>query len=103
MSTGYETREAPARVRHPLETVRKTIRRYVLLESAAMLLLCVALWFWVGLALDFGLFWATAYDWVLELDFLDPSGQGSLFIRVAVFAVVVGWLLYLLVSQLVVR
>jgi hypothetical protein len=90
-------------VRHPLEAVRKTIRRYVLLESAAILLLCLALWFWIGLALDFGLFWTTAYDWVMELNFIDPSGQGSLFIRLAVFALVVGFLLYLLVSQLVVR
>src|SRR4051794_13025171 len=103
MSTGFETREAPARVRHPLDAVRRTIRRYVLLESSALLLLCAALWFWIGLAIDFGLFWTTAYDWVLELDFIDPSGQGSRVIRLAVFAVIAGFLLYLLVSRLVIR
>ena len=88
MSTGFQTREITARVRHPLDAVRKYIRRYVLLEGAAIVLFGVAVWFWVGMLVDFGLFWATAYDWVLELDFLDPSGQGSLWIRVGVFLIV---------------
>src|SRR5947209_4235750 len=57
----------PASVRHPLERLRGTLRTYVGLEGAAAALLYLALWFWVGLLLDFGVFKAFALDWVQEL------------------------------------
>jgi hypothetical protein len=56
------------RVRHPLQTLRKYIRTYVSLEGAAVAVCYLALWFWVGLFLDYGLFWLTGYDWVQEFD-----------------------------------
>jgi hypothetical protein len=57
----------PASVRHPLERLRGTLRTYVGLEGAAAALIYLALWFWVGLLLDFGVFKAFALDWVQEL------------------------------------
>jgi hypothetical protein len=60
--------ELQARVRHPLQTLRKYIRTYVTLEGAAVAICYLALWFWVGLFLDYGLFWLTGFDWVQEFD-----------------------------------
>src|SRR5947209_2143455 len=57
----------PPSVRHPLERLRGTLRTYVGLEGAAAALLYLALWFWVGLLLDFGVFKLFAVDWVQEL------------------------------------
>lgn len=59
--------EAQQRVRHPLERVRGTIRTYVGLEGAALLLTLLALWFWVSFVLDFGPFRAFGWDWVQEV------------------------------------
>ena len=41
---------------HPLERLRGYIRTYVSLEGLAVLVLYLALWFWIGLLLDYGLF-----------------------------------------------
>src|SRR5262245_32399527 len=61
-------RGAPAPgVMHPLERLRGTIRRYVTLEGLAVVGVFLALWFWIGLALDFGVFKAFRVDWVQEL------------------------------------
>jgi hypothetical protein len=103
MATQTDMIDRTAQVRHPLETVRRLIRRYVILESLAIVILGVALWFWIGLLLDFGLFRAAAFDWMLELDFLDPSGQGSFWVRALVAIAVLGLLGYLLVSRLALR
>jgi hypothetical protein len=69
------------RVRHPLDAVRGHIRRYVLLEGLAVAIIYLAICFWVGLILDYGLFWLFAFDWVQELQQLtiDPAtgAQGS--------------------------
>ena len=84
MATEFDANDRNAQVRHPLQTVRRFIRRYVLLETAAILVLGVACWFWLGLIFDFCLFNAAAFDWMLELDFLDPSGKGSFWVRALV-------------------
>src|SRR5262245_2300179 len=57
----------PERIRHPLERLQGTIRRYVSLEGALSVGLYLACWFWIGLALDLGSFKLLAYDWVQEL------------------------------------
>lgn len=59
--------EAQRRVHHPLQRLRGYIRLYVLGEGLAVLGLYVALWFWIGLALDYGFFKLFAIDWVQEL------------------------------------
>jgi hypothetical protein len=56
--------DARRRVRSPLERLRGTIRRYVGLEGVALLATYLALWFWIGLLLDYGLFRAFTFDWV---------------------------------------
>ena len=103
MSTQIDVSDRTARVRHPLEAVRKFIRRYVLLESVALVFLGVACWFWIGLVLDFGLFRSVAFDWMQELDFVDSTRQGSLWVRGIILIVVLGLLGWLLVSRLVLR
>jgi hypothetical protein len=60
------TAEPPERIRHPLERLRGTIRRYVTLEGALAVALFLALWFWIGLALDLGSFKLFGFDWVQE-------------------------------------
>jgi hypothetical protein len=50
------------RVRHPLDRMRGTIRGYVSGEGFAVLVIYLALWFWITLALDYGLFQARAID-----------------------------------------
>src|SRR5947208_17146539 len=64
-------------VQHPLDRLRGTIRRYVALEGLAVVGLYLALWFWVGLLFDFGIFKALGLDWVQEL----PRGfRGTLLV-----------------------
>ena len=60
------TAPSPA-VLHPLERLRGTIRRFVALEGLAVVGLYLALWFWLGLFFDFGVFKAFGFDWVQEL------------------------------------
>src|SRR5208282_3835508 len=61
------------RVSDPLEKLRGFIRLYVTLEGLAILLMYVALWFWIGLVVDYGFFKLTALlgltpvDWVQDL------------------------------------
>jgi hypothetical protein len=66
--------ESNRRVRHPLERLRGYIRTYVSLEGAAVLVLYLALWFWVGLLFDFGVFKAFGLDWVQALNWWVRAG-----------------------------
>ena len=59
--------EADQRVTHPLAQLRSTIRLYVGLEGGAAFVLFLALWFWIGLAIDYGFFKLFTLDWVQEL------------------------------------
>jgi hypothetical protein len=56
--------DARRRVRDPLDRLRGYIRTYVSLEGAAVVGIYLALWFWIGLALDFGAFKLFGVDWV---------------------------------------
>ena len=97
------------RVRHPLQAVRGHIRRYVALEGLAIAVIYLALCFWAGLALDFGLFHLFAFDWIQELQQLtvDPAtgavGNIDRVIRVIMLCLLVGGLLALLVWKVVLR
>ena len=59
--------ETRRRVGHPLERLRGYIRTYLAAEGLAVLILCLALVFWLGLLVDYGAFKAFAVDWVQEL------------------------------------
>jgi hypothetical protein len=61
--------DARQRVQHPLQRLSGYIRSYVVAEGLAVLLIYVALWFWIGLLLDFGVFKAFSLDWVQELSY----------------------------------
>jgi hypothetical protein len=52
----------------PLEKLRGYIRLYVTTEGVAVLLIYLALWFWIGLALDYGFFRLFTVDWVQTLE-----------------------------------
>src|SRR5207249_8224561 len=64
---GFEQSEPQRRVHHPLERLRGYIRFYVGIEGLAILLIYAALWFWIGLLLDYGFFKLFTVDWVQEL------------------------------------
>src|SRR5207248_5377159 len=55
------------RLASPLHRLRGTIRLYVAAEGAAAFLLYLALWFWIGLLLDYVFFKITGIDWVQVL------------------------------------
>src|SRR5579862_179579 len=59
--------EAQRKIRHPLDRLRAWIRAYVTVEGALVLGIYLALWFWIGLALDYGLFKLFDYDWVQDM------------------------------------
>src|SRR5688572_8255021 len=56
--------ESQRRVASPLQQLSGYIRLYVSAEGLALLLIYLALWFWIGLLLDYGLFKLTGVDWV---------------------------------------
>jgi hypothetical protein len=61
------TRVAPdPRIAHPLDRLRGYILRYVLLDGLLAAALFLVVWFWAGLALDFGLFKVSGFDWVQD-------------------------------------
>jgi hypothetical protein len=60
-----ETRLDP-RVLHPLDRLRGTIRKYVVIEGLLSAAIFVAAWFALGLAFDFGLFKIATWDWALD-------------------------------------
>lgn len=73
----FNRNETQKRIRHPLQALRGYIRSYVTMEGLAVALIYLAIWFWVGLAIDYGMFglhidlgffslgW---FDWIKELD-----------------------------------
>lgn len=84
------------RVRSPLQTLRKYIRRYVILEGVALTLLAASLLFWLGIAFDFGLFQIQfdlinihGLDWIQELNDLDSTGITSFGVRAILLTVIV--------------
>src|SRR5947199_13406 len=57
---------ADPRVLHPLDRLRGTIRRFVVLDGLLAAGLFVVVWFWLALAADYGLFRASGFDWVQD-------------------------------------
>jgi hypothetical protein len=74
------------RVAHPLHRLRQAIRTYVTLEGLAVTALYLALWFWIGLLLDYGFFKLFTIDWVQELP--RPFRAGLLVLLLAGLAAV---------------
>jgi hypothetical protein len=78
MAIAPETRptlsQAHERVRSPLHRLRGTIRMYIALEGLILLATYLALWFWIGLVLDYGFFKLFALDWVQVLPWWFRAG-----------------------------
>ena len=70
---------------HPLDRLRGTVRRYVVLDGLLAAALFVLAWFWAGLALDFGLFKLTTFDWALDA----PWGLRAVALGVALLLLVI--------------
>jgi hypothetical protein len=79
---------------NPLDRLRGIIRRYVVIEGALTAVLFVALWFSLGLVLDYGLFKASGWDW---------AHDGSWWVRALALAVAAGLLVAILVTRIVTR
>ncbi len=94
--------ETDQRVRHPLHRLRGYIRTYVTLEGAAVFLIYLALWFWIGLALDYGVFKLFAYDWVQEMPRM-VGGDTAWLIRVSVLVILLAGLLALVATKVILR
>jgi len=82
------------RIYSPLGRLRKYIRTYVSLEGVAVVGLFLALWFWIGMVLDYGVFKVFLFDWVQEL----PWG-----LRLGVLVVLLSGLVALLTITLALR
>lgn len=54
------------KVSHPLDQLRGTIRRYVVIEGLLSAAIFLAAWFAIGMLLDFGTFKVATWDWVLD-------------------------------------
>ena len=67
MATTTSFLSAAERVTSSLRRLRAYVRLYVGLDSLAFIVLYLALWFWIGLALDYGVFRGFTIDWVQEL------------------------------------
>lgn len=100
---GYRHDETQRRVRHPLDVVRKYIRTYVVLEGAALALLFLAAWFWIGLVLDWGVFKLFAFDWIQELRDVTPGARNDLWLRLVILVALGLGLLALLLFKVGLR
>lgn len=87
-----------ARIRSPLERLRKFIRAYVTLEGLGLGLLFLAVWFWVGLAFDWGLFKLFTIDLVQQL----PWGFRA-FVLVGLCGLLVALLAFTVLMRLLVQ
>jgi len=83
-------------VRDPLQRLRGTIKLYVSIEGAAVLVLYLALWFWIGLAVDYGFFRLFGVDWVEVM-------QGVRGLRVAILVVLLAGLLAFVAVKVILR
>ena len=79
---------------HPLDQLRGTIRRYVVLEGALSAAIFLALWFTLGLIFDFGMFKIATWDWALDAPW---------WFRLVALIVAVGLLLTILSLRILTR
>jgi hypothetical protein len=93
------------KVRDPLQRLRQYIRLYVSLEGAAVLVLYLALWFWIGLAVDYGFFKVFSIDWAQEeLPYKFTLGPWQLPVfRTTLLLVLVAGLLAVVASRVLFR
>jgi hypothetical protein len=86
--------EIGERIRHPLKRLRGIIRAYISLETLGLVCLFLALWFWIGLILDYGFFQLCGVDWVQVL----PWGM-----RATMLAIILTALVALVATKMLLR
>jgi hypothetical protein len=99
----FDRDETQRRVKHPLQTLRKYIRSYVLLEGLAIAVLFLAAWFWVGLLLDYGIFRLFAFDWLQELREVAPDANNATLVRLVLLGVLFAVLAALVITKVALR
>lgn len=62
-----DVNDSQRRCRHPLQKLRGYIRFYLSAEGIATVVIFLALWFWIGLLLDWGVFKLFTWDWVEKI------------------------------------
>ncbi len=82
------------KILHPLHRLRSRISQYVIIESILFIFLFLISWFWIGLALDFGVFWLFDLDWVQEL---------SVSFRAGILVIISLALVSLIITKLFIR
>ena len=98
----FNRQDVQRRVRHPLHTLSAYIRQYVTLEGSAIALIYIALWFWIGLAIDWSIFKLFGFDWIQELQALEQD-QTELAVRVSLLVVPLAGLLALVILKVAFR
>jgi hypothetical protein len=94
--------ETNRRVRHPLQKLRGYIRSYVTLEGLSVFVLYLAIWFWAGLILDFGVFKVFAFDWVEELPRTISVGSFQI-VRTSVLVLLLAGLVAVVAFKVILR
>lgn len=82
------------KIAHPLGRLRGIIRRYVSIEGVLAVLLFLAVWFWLAMLLDFGVFKLFSFDWALE---------AHVGFRVVALVLAIAALLALVATKMVIR
>ena len=95
--------ELQRRVRHPLRSLRGYIRWYVTLEGLGIAILYLALWFWIGMLLDWGSFEIFGFDWILELKTLAAGENTDHVVRVFILGALIAGLATLVIWKVLFR
>ncbi len=95
VSQPFNRKDADRRVRHPLQTIRGHIRRYVLTEGISLAILYTAVCLWVGLAVDFTLWSTLSFDWLYTFNGLTGNGV-TIGLRTVILLVVLAGLMLLI-------
>jgi len=101
----FNRAETDRRVRHPLHALRGYIRMYVLIEGGLIALIYLALWFWIGLALDYGSFKLFGgWDWIQELQGITEDSQTTdMAVRGVLLGILVAGLLAVVTVKVLLR
>jgi hypothetical protein len=102
-SQTWDRTETDTRIRHPLHKLRSYIRTYVILEGLSVFLIYLAVWFWVGLLLDYGVFMVTGFDWVEQMPTAMGSAESFTALRASIVIILVAGLIAVVAVKVLLR
>jgi hypothetical protein len=99
------TKNLDARVTNPLDALRGTIRRYVVIEGVLAAAVLLVAWFALGLALDYGVFKATSFSWFGAITPFswDWAQDAPWWFRLVALVAALGLLAYIVARRIVYR